>query len=245
MSSDRRPVRLASYSQPRLPSYVEAKDQILETLSATGQWDRRLQPKMSRLREMIESLDASLRVGAISVMHLEGPFIMNSLHQGLTAPVSVKSSPQQHPYASFISAQQQAINHENSFGDGPHNGPLHRRSRYSHCSHATSQTHNDMKDSSTTQCTLLKTSVFEVDKLVKCLDQFVQIFHQQVRFQESSRVEKMLTDRGIDLRGEPVEKFALEHLLEHEQIDSVLLGMKKGAYVDFAHDMLKIMAESE
>ncbi|KAF9996864.1 hypothetical protein BGZ80_005707 [Entomortierella chlamydospora] len=245
MLSDRHPVRLASYSRPQSPSYAEAKDQILETLSATEQWDGRLQPGMSRLREMIESLDASLRVGAISTMHLEGPSIMNLLRQELTVPDSVKSSPQQHPYTSLTSAQQQAISHENSFGDGPHNGPLHRRSRYSHYSHAISQIHNDMKGSSTAQCTLLKTSVFEVDKLVKCLDQYVQIFHQQVRFQESSRVEKMLTDRGIDLRGETVEKFALEHLLEHEQIDSMLLGMKRDAYVDFAHDMLKMMAESE
>ncbi|KAF9349602.1 hypothetical protein BGX26_012122 [Mortierella sp. AD094] len=246
ISSDHRPVRLASYPQPQSPTYAKAKDQILEIISAIGQRREYLQPKMLRLREMIESLDASLRVGTISIMHLEEPSIINLLHQELASPVRVKSSPQLHPHTSPSSGQQQSLDRENISGDGSQNSSPHRHGRYSHHSHAISQSRNDKNDAiTTTQYTSVKPSVVEVDQLVRCLDRFVQVFHQQVRFQESSRVEKMLTDKGIDLKGESIEKFAVEYLLEHDQVDSVLLGMKREAYVDFAHDMLKTMAETE
>ena len=77
------------------------------------------------------------------------------------------------------------------------------------------------------------------------LDRFVRVFHQQVRFQESSRVEKVLTEKGVDLEGDTIEQFAVEYLLEHPQVDSVLLGMKREPYVDFARKMLKTLAEAE
>ncbi|KAF9111452.1 hypothetical protein BGX27_004932 [Mortierella sp. AM989] len=233
ISSDHHPVRLASHPQPRSPTYTEAKDQILTILSVVGQTREYLQSKMQRLREIIESLDTSLRVSTISIMDLEGPCISNQLHQELARPVRTKSTFQLHSHATPSSTQQQAHNHGDTPGHGHQEGSSHQY-RYQ------SQSYNDKKTlNGAFQRTSVKPSIQEIDQLVKYIDQFIQAFYQQVRFQESSRVEKMLIDRGIDLEGKSIETFAVEYLLEHSQVDSVLLGMKREAYVDFAHNFLK------
>ncbi|KAF9205354.1 hypothetical protein BGZ49_004154 [Haplosporangium sp. Z 27] len=235
--SSNHPVRLASYPQPLSPTYAEAKKQLFDLLSAIGQQREYLQSKMIRLREIVESLDASLNSGNMSIMHLEGTSIAGLLHQELAKPVRINPSSQLHSHANAHS-EHQSLEQENTRGKGHHIGETAHSNRNRHRSHPA--TFSDKKFSSATpQNASIKPSVQEIDQLVKYLDQFARVFQQQVRFQESSRVEKMLTDKGIDLKGESIEKFAIEYLLEHTQVDSVLLGMKRDTYVDFAHDLLK------
>ncbi|KAG0355858.1 hypothetical protein BGZ54_000941 [Gamsiella multidivaricata] len=225
MSLSRQPVRLASYPPPQAPTYVEAKTQVLESLCVLSQRREYLQPKMQRLTEMIEDLDASLRTNKLSIIHMEGASIKNLLHQELARPVKVKGLQHQHlsiPSSNSHESQYQEQEPMPTDVEGPNHTPTQSHGRSSPVPYA-------------------KPSVQEIDRLITHLDHFVRAFHQQVRSQESDRVKKMLTDRGIDLKGSTVEQFAIEYLLEYAQVNSVLLGMKRQPYVDFAREMLKIM----
>ncbi|CAO3566358.1 unnamed protein product [Mortierella alpina] len=205
MSMEQGPMRLASYPAPQSPTYAEGKAQILESLSALGHQRDYLQPKMQRLKEMIEGLDASLKSDKLSIMQLEGASIRNQLHQELAAPLKVRGHKDPHPSS------------PNPASD----------TRSTPSSHAPSSA---------------RPSLHEMEELIKALDRFLRVFNQQVRFQESGRVQALMTERGIDLEGDSIERFAVEYLLEHAQVDSVLLGMKREPYVEFARDILRSLS---
>ncbi|ORZ24933.1 NADP-dependent oxidoreductase domain-containing protein [Lobosporangium transversale] len=234
MSPDHHPVRLASYPAPQSPTYLEAKAQVLEALSRLGQQREYLQHKMQRLRTMIEGLDASLQTNHLSIIHMEGASIQSQLHSELASPIKTFHTPSSSPRS-----QQAPENKKQAFTDGEGDKGRHSQNQ--------GQTNSDKKSnpSQLSQPISLKPSAEEVENLVQHLDHFVRVFHQQVRSQETQRVTKMLTDRGIDLKGESIEQFAVEYLLEHTQVDSVLLGMKREPYVDFARKVLCSLLDEE
>ncbi|KAF9193731.1 hypothetical protein BGZ51_002395 [Haplosporangium sp. Z 767] len=209
-------VRLASYPAPQSPTYSEGKEQILETLSNVGKQYEHLQPRMQRLKEMIEEMDGSLKKDMLSIMQIESASVRNRLHHELAKPIMSR--------ASMMRSKQHPHHTETKSGS-----PAAAAAAPSPLSTPTSA----------------KPNMEEMEQLIMSLDRFVQVFHQQVRFQEARRVEKILTEKGVDLEGDTIEQFAVEYLLEHPQVDSVLLGMKREPYVDFAHKMLKTLAEAE
>jgi len=204
------PVRLASYPQPESPSFDEAKAHILQMLVYMGKNRDYLQPKMQRLKNMVEELAESLKTDKLSTMQMEGSVVRNMLQSELAEPVKAK---------------------------GP---KVHDKKHASATSSATAaSTTSSPAATPASTPTATKPSVHEIDELVKSLDRFVLVFNQQVRAQESKRVEGILTERGIDLKGESIESFAVEYLLDHAEVDSVLLGMKREPYVDFARKTLE------
>ncbi|KAG0042996.1 hypothetical protein BGZ83_011944 [Gryganskiella cystojenkinii] len=209
------PVRLASYPEPHGPNFKEAKAHILEMLKAMGKNRDYLQPKMERLRDMIEGLEESLKSNKLSIMQMEGALVRNQLQQELAKPVK-STKPGQH-----------------------HHHEKHDKLQEEKKDASSSSTAAAATPSPQTTPAVLKPSVHEIDELVKSLDKFVHVFNQQVRAQESKRVEAMLTERGVHLKGDSIETFAIEYLLDHAEVDSVLLGMKREPYVDFAHKILK------
>ncbi|KAG0208365.1 hypothetical protein BGX28_000659 [Mortierella sp. GBA30] len=263
MSLELGPMRLASYPAPQSPTYTESKAQILELLSTLGNQRENLRPKMQRLKEMIEDLDTSLRSNTLSIIQMEGASVRNQLHQELAKPVKIKSLPL-HP----LHASSKSEPHSQS-----KNQETHRRdTKTRHEEHVSQQNTGNQKDhhhhhaSSTSladpllekstaataaaaaaaeHSTSARPSLHEMEELIKGLDRFLIVFNQQVRSQESGRVEAMLAERGIDLEGDSIEQFAVDYLLEHAQVDSVLLGMKREPYVDFARNMLKTLTEVE
>ncbi|KAF9572557.1 hypothetical protein EC968_009700 [Mortierella alpina] len=205
MSMEQGPMRLASYPAPQSPTYAEGKAQVLESLSALGNQREHLQPRMQRLKDIIEGLDASLKSNKLSIIQMEGASIRNQLHQELAAPIKVRGHKDPHP--------------------------------------SSSDTASDFKSTSSSHApSSARPSLHEMEELIKALDRFLRVFNQQVRFQESTRVQALLTERGIDLEGDSIEKFAVEYLLEHAQVDAVLLGMKREPYVDFARNILRSLS---
>ncbi|KAG0370001.1 hypothetical protein BGX24_002208 [Mortierella sp. AD032] len=226
MSSEYGPARLASYPEPKSPSYIEAKDEILSALKSLGRQREYWQPKMHRLQEMIDSLDGSLRTNTLSIIQMEGASVRNQLHQELAKPIPVPSNKHRpkHDASGTIIAGSGTLSAAAAAAPLP--------------SSSTSSTPTSGSGASTSS-TQGKVTEQEIDHLVKSLDHFIHAFHQQVRFQETTRIAKVMTERGVDLEGESIEQFAVEYLLEHDQIDAVLLGMKREPYVDFARGMLK------
>lgn len=233
MSPEYGPARLASYPPPLAPTYAEAKDEILGALVTLGKQREYLQPKMGRLKEMIEGLDVSLRTDKLSIIQMEGASVRNQLHQELAKPVPVSSktkgsgsgtiSGNASPSLSPAAAAAVEAFKTSPTSTKPPTSP----------STPTTPPH------STTHGTHGKVTEHELDHLIKSLDHFIHAFHQQVRFQETTRIRKIMTERGVNLKEEPIEQFAVEYLLEHDQVDAVLVGMKREPYVDFARGVLK------
>ncbi|KAF9910066.1 hypothetical protein EC991_007397 [Linnemannia zychae] len=246
MSPEYGPARLASYPEPRSPSYEESKNEILRALVALGHQREYLQPKMHRLQEMIEGLDASLRTNKLSIIQMEGASVRNQLHQELAKPVPVpinKPKPKHDAssttgsgtLSSTAAAAVDAFRSSSSSTKSVHAQPADKK-RTTPPSTSPAPVSGSTSSSSSSHG---KISEHEIDHLVKSLDHFIHAFHQQVRFQETTRIAKVMTERGVDLKGEPIEQFAVEYLLEHDQVDAVLLGMKREPYVDFARGLLK------
>ncbi|KAF9091720.1 hypothetical protein BGX29_010806 [Mortierella sp. GBA35] len=241
MSMEYGPARLASYPEPQNPTYAQAKDEILTALVSLGRQREYLQPKMHRLQEMIEGLDASLKTNKLSIIQMEGASVRNQLHQELAKPVPVKSKPKLN------------VSTTPPPGDATKTSSSTSSSSSSHSTTQPAGTAHQQEKKPPTSTTASgpgsgashqgggggKVSEQEIDHLAKSLDHFIHAFHQQVRFQETTRIAKVMTERGVDLKGEPIEQFAVEYLLEHDQVDTVLLGMKREPYVDFARNLLK------
>ncbi|KAF9302058.1 hypothetical protein BGZ74_005914 [Mortierella antarctica] len=228
MSPEFGAVRLASYPEPQSPTYEQARRGLLDTLSSLGHHREHLAAKMQRLTEMIEGLDATLKENKLSVIQLEGASIRNQLHQELSKPIKHKPGAHsntgatvQQPEGEVSERLSQPIVKETS-------------SPAPHVSHTTT--------TSSSSSTSHVASTHELEGVIKALDKYIHAFQQQVRFQETGRVSAMLAERGIDLEGASIEQFALEYLLEHEQVDAVLLGMKREPYVDFARKTLRTLA---
>lgn len=231
MSPEYGPARLASYPPPLAPTYAEAKDEILGALVALGKQREYLQPKMGRLKEMIEGLDGSLRTDKLSIIQMEGASVRNQLHQELAKPVPVSSKTKGSGTTSGTaspSLSPAAAAAVEAFKTSP-----------TSTKPPTSSSTSTTPPHSTTHGTHGKVTEHELDHLIKSLDHFVHAFHQQVRFQETTRIRKIMTERGVNLKEEPIEQFAVEYLLEHDQVDAVLVGMKREPYVDFARGVLK------
>ncbi|KAG9062553.1 hypothetical protein KI688_005468 [Linnemannia hyalina] len=231
MSPEYGPARLASYPPPLAPTYAEAKDEILGAFVALGKQREYLQSKMGRLKEMVEGLDGSLKTDKLSIIQMEGASVRNQLHQELAKPVPVPSKTKgsgttlgtaSSSLSPVAAAAVDAIR-TSPTSTKPHTPP------------STSTT----PPSSTTHGTHGKVTEHELDHLIKSLDHFIHAFHQQVRFQESTRIRNIMTERGVNLKEVPIEQFAVEYLLEHDQVDAVLVGMKREPYVDFARGVLK------
>ncbi|KAF9426254.1 hypothetical protein BGZ94_006757 [Podila epigama] len=228
MSPERGAVRLASYPAPQSPTYEEAYKRLRETLSNLGHQRENFALKMQRLQEMIDGLDASLRENKLSIIQLEGSAIRNQLHQELSRPMKTKPAPIPHSNSNNTTASGSGTSSDSTtplIESTPDSPPVKKNQTVSK-----STVVPNTQSIATTQ---------ELEGVIKALDKYIHAFHQQVRSQESKRVEKMLTGYGVDLGGGPIEKFALEYLLEHEQVDSVLLGMKREPYVDFARKTLQ------
>ncbi|KAI1295143.1 hypothetical protein EDD11_007970 [Mortierella claussenii] len=230
MSTGHHPVRLASYPSPMSPTYEEAKASVLDALTTFSQHREYLQLKMQRLRDMIKELDASLKIDNISIIHVEGASIRNRLHNELAMPIKIcrPHVAQEHSGHAEGAALDRRNQHSSEHS--------HRLQQYPPAP-AHPQPQSDKKQ------ILIKPSSQEIDDLLKHLDSFVDVFHQQVRSRETERVTEMLAERGIDLKGEPIEQFAVEHLLEHAQVDSILLGMKREHYVEFARNILRTLTD--
>ncbi|KAG0283252.1 hypothetical protein BGZ97_008616, partial [Linnemannia gamsii] len=262
MSPEYGPARLASYPEPLSPTYAQAKDEILGALAALSRQIEYLGPKMQRLTEMIKGLDESLRTDKLSIIQMEGASVRNTLHQELAKPVPIPHKSKVDGGSSEVaggrsgaSAGSSSLSPDAAAAiDAFKTAPTSTKPTVSTHPTATrpptsSQPSSSTPPPSTTSSsssshgsTHRKIGEHEIDHLVKSLDHFIHAFHQQVRFQETARIAKIMTERGIDLKGEPIEQFAVEYLLEHDQVDAVLLGMKREPYVDFARGLLKSLA---
>ncbi|KAF9934726.1 hypothetical protein FBU30_000584 [Linnemannia zychae] len=260
MSPEYGPTRLASYPAPKNPTYAEAKDEVMTALKTLGQQRDYLQPKMQRIQSMIEGLDASLNSNKLSIIQCESSSVRNQLHQELAKPVPAKPKLKQ----DTVNLDASAATHETvktttttttmtrPFFTSAQHSEVEKKSTHSSLS-TTSLTagaaQTPLTDSDSSHHhhhgSSKRVTEYEIDQLFKTLDHFVHAFHQQVRFQESTRVAKDMTERGIDLEGGSIEQFAIEYLLEHDQVDSVLLGMKREPYVDFARHILQDLAVPE
>ncbi|KAF9132768.1 hypothetical protein BGW39_011350 [Mortierella sp. 14UC] len=245
MSPEYGPARLASYPEPQSPSYAEAKDEILRALATLGHQREYLQPKMHKLQEMIEGLDASLRTNKLSIIQMEGASVRNQLHQELAKPVPAPINKHRPKHDASSSAGSGTLSATataavDAFQSSPitKSAPTHPTDKKppSSSSIPSAPTSGSSSSSSSAHG---KVNEQEIDHVVKSLDHFIHAFHQQVRFQETTRITKVMAERGVDLKGEPIEQFAVEYLLEHDQVDAVLLGMKREPYVDFARGLLK------
>ncbi|KAF9974006.1 hypothetical protein BGZ73_002703 [Actinomortierella ambigua] len=293
MSPETGACRLASYSAPHgALDYKKVLKEVDEMLREQGIKREVLQPKMDRLRAMLQQLNHMLHAGdsKLSIMELEGGQIQAALHQELARPVKFKQSKQPpHDEAEEGMALPSSQEEELSAADTPletavppadrakakakhktvpeqeherelHHPPTpaniasatpeHHHGHHHHPhAHQQRQPHSTPSFPSSTSAATAKSgrpSTEEMDNLLKGIDHFLEAFQQQVRFLESKRVEQMLTDRGVDLEGDTIEKFAIEYLLEHDQaVDSVLLGMKRERYVDFAREVLKEFLPAE
>lgn len=223
MSPDFGAVRLASYPEPQSPTYEQAHRRLLDTLTSLGHQREHLAPKMQRLTEMIEGLDATLKENKLSVIQLEGASIRNQLHQELSKPIKHKPGVHSHPSTTVQQPEGEVSERLSQ--------PIVKEPSPSPTTTSSSSSSSHMA------------STQELEGVIKALDKYINAFQQQVRFQETGRVSAMLAERGIDLEGESIEQFALEYLLEHEQIDAVLLGMKREPYVDFARKTLQTLAQ--
>ncbi|KAG0341553.1 hypothetical protein BG000_008732 [Podila horticola] len=223
MSPEFGAVRLASYPEPQSPTYEQAHRRLLDTLTSLGHQREHLAPKMQRLTEMIEGLDATLKENKLSVIQLEGASIRNQLHQELSKPIKHKPGVHSHPSTTVQQPEGEVSERLSQ--------PIVKESSPSPTTTSSSSSSSHMA------------STQELEGVIKALDKYINAFQQQVRFQETGRVSAMLAERGIDLEGESIEQFALEYLLEHEQIDAVLLGMKREPYVDFARKTLQTLAQ--
>ncbi|KAG0037402.1 hypothetical protein BGZ82_002597 [Podila clonocystis] len=228
MSPEFGAVRLASYPEPQSPTYEQAHRRLLDTLSSLGHQREHLAAKMQRMTEMIEGLDTTLKENKLSVIQLEGASIRNQLHQELSKPIKHKSGA--HPNTSTTVQQPEGEVSERLSQPIVKETP----SPASPASPTTTTASSSSSHVASTQ---------ELEGVIKALDKYIHAFQQQVRFQETGRVSAMLAERGIDLEGESIEQFALEYLLEHEQVDAVLLGMKREPYVDFARKTLQTLAQ--
>lgn len=251
MSPEYGPARLASYPEPLSPTYAQAKDEILEALVALGRHREYLGPKMHRLTEMIEGLDGSLRTNKLSIIQMEGASVRNTLHQELAKPVPISPKSKVAHGSSGASAGSPPLSPDaaaavKAFKTAPTSTKptfaAHQTVTKPLTSPSTSSSTPPPSASSSHSGTPGKVSEQEIDHLVKSLDHFIHAFYQQVRFQETTRIANIMTERGINLKGEPIEQFAVEYLLEHDQVDAVLIGMKREPYVDFARGLLKSLA---
>ncbi|KAF8937297.1 hypothetical protein BGZ47_009111 [Haplosporangium gracile] len=248
MSPEYGPARLASYPAPLNPTYAEAKDEILSALVVLGKQREYLQPKMGRLKEMIEGLDGTLRTDKLSIIQMEGASVRNQLHQELAKPVPVSPKPKagscsgvvSPPLSQAAAAAVDAFKTATSATILTKSATAHQTATKSPTSSSSSSTSSTpLPFTSTSHGTPGKVTEQEIDHLVKSLDHYIHAFHQQVRFQETTRISKIMTERGVNLKEEPIEQFAVEYLLEHDQVDAVLMGMKREPYVDFARGLLK------
>jgi len=226
MSPEYGAVRLASYPEPQSPTYEQAHRELLDTFSTLSHQRVHLAPNIQRLTEDIEELDSTLKANNLSAIHLEGASIRNQLHQELSKPIKHKhgastSATVPQPEGEVSERLSQPIVKETH----PSPPPSPTTPSPSHSSSSSQMASNQ-----------------ELEGVIKLMDKYIHAFQQQVRFQETGRVSAMLAERGIDLEGEPIEQFALEYLLEHEQVDAVLLGMKREPYVDFARKTLQKLA---
>ncbi|KFH62737.1 hypothetical protein MVEG_11264 [Podila verticillata NRRL 6337] len=223
MSPEYGAVRLASYPEPQSPTYEQAHRHLLDTLSTLSHHRAYLAPNMQRLTEDIEELDSTLKANNLSAIHLEGVSIRNQLHQELSKRIKHK------PGVSTSATVPQ-----------PEGEVSERLSQP-----IVKETHPSPPSTSTTPSPSSShmASDHELEGVIKLMDKYIHAFQQQVRFQETGRVSAMLAERGIDLEGESIEQFAIEYLLEHEQVDAVLLGMKREPYVDFARKTLQRLAQ--
>ncbi|KAF8929184.1 hypothetical protein BGZ52_002517 [Haplosporangium bisporale] len=223
MSPEYGAVRLASYPEPQSPTYEQAHRHLLDTLSTLSHHRAYLAPNMQRLTEDIEELDSTLKANNLSAIHLEGASIRNQLHQELSKRIKHK------PGVSTSATVPQ-----------PEGEVSERLSQP-----IVKETHPSPPSTSTTPSPSSShmASDHELEGVIKLMDKYIHAFQQQVRFQETGRVSAMLAERGIDLEGESIEQFAIEYLLEHEQVDAVLLGMKREPYVDFARKTLQRLAQ--
>ncbi|KAG0026355.1 hypothetical protein BGZ81_006428 [Podila clonocystis] len=226
MSPEIGAVRLASYPEPQSPTYEQAHRRLLDTLSSLGHQREYLAAKMQRMTEMIEGLDTTLKENELSVIQLEGASIRNQLHQELSKPI--KHKPGAHPHTSTTEQQPEGEVSERL------SQPIVKETPSPASPTTTTASSSSSSHVASTQ---------ELEGVIKALDKYINAFQQQVRFQETGRVSAMLAERGIDLEDESIEQFALEYLLEHEQVDAVLLGMKREPYVDFARKTLQTLAQ--
>ncbi|KAK5799244.1 NADP-dependent oxidoreductase domain-containing protein [Linnemannia elongata] len=250
MSPEFGPARLASYPPPLAPTYAEAMDEVLGALVALGKQREYLQPKMGRLREMIEGLDESLRTNKLSIIQMEGASVRNQLHQELAKPVPVPSKTKGSGIASSSTASPSLSPAAAAAVEAFKTSPTSTKPATAAAT-AAHQPSTKPPTSSSSTTTMPppsttthhgapgKVTEHELDHFIKSLDHFIHAFHQQVRFQETTRIRKIMTERGVNLKEEPIEQFAVEYLLEHDQVDAILLGMKREPYVDFARGVLK------
>ena len=230
MSPEYGPARLASYPPPLAPTYAEAKDEILGALVDLGRQREYLQPKMGRLKEMIEGLDGSLRTDKLSIIQMEGASVRNQLHQELAKPVPVPSKTKGAGTASGTAS--------------PSLSPTAAAAVDAFKTSPTSTKPPTSSSTSTTHGTPGKVTEQELDHLIKSLDHFIHAFHQQVRFQETTRIRNIMTERGVNLKEEPIEKFAVEYLFEHDQVDAVLVGDRKSTRLNSIHCLFSRLPES-
>ncbi|KAF9577846.1 hypothetical protein BGW38_006681 [Lunasporangiospora selenospora] len=221
MSPTNGTVRLASYPEPKSPTYEGAKSDLLAKLSAVADQREHLQPKMQRVQEMLHGLDHSLKTNTLSAIHLDSLSVRTQIHQELAKPVKARPANAHRP-------QKDSETRADTSSTLPKQTQETKETPTSHSEKSSAP---------------LRPSVHSIEDLLRSVDIFAHAFHQQVRSQETKRVEKMLTERGVDLEGESVERFAIEYLLEHAQVDSVLLGMKREPYVDFSRKILKDLAK--
>ncbi|KAG0057881.1 hypothetical protein BGZ89_001773, partial [Linnemannia elongata] len=207
MSPEFGPARLASYPPPLAPTYAEAMDEILGALVALGKQREYLQPKMGRLREMIEGLDESLRTNKLSIIQMEGASVRNQLHQELAKPVPVPSKTKGSGIASSSTASPSlspaAAAAVEAFKTSPTSTkPATAAATAAHQpstkppTSSLSTTTTPPPSTTTHHGAPGKVTEQELDHFIKSLDHFIHAFHQQVRFQETTRIRNIMTERG-------------------------------------------------
>ncbi|KAF9145222.1 hypothetical protein BG015_011958, partial [Linnemannia schmuckeri] len=217
MSPEYGPARLASYPAPLNPTYAEAKDEILSALVALGKQREYLQPKMGRLKEMIEGLDESLRTDKLSIIQMEGASVRNQLHQELAKPVPVSPKPKtgsssgtaSPPLSQAAAAAVDAFKTATSTTISTKPAAAAHQTATKPPTSSSSTLSTPSSSTSTSHGTPGKVTEQEIDHLVKSLDHYIHAFHQQVRFQETTRISKIMTERGVNLKEEPIEQFAV------------------------------------
>ncbi|KAG0330273.1 hypothetical protein BG004_002138 [Podila humilis] len=248
MSPDFGAVRLATYPEPQSPTYDDAYKRLLDTLSTLGRHREQLAGNIQRVTEMIDGLDETLKQNNLSVIQLEGASIRNQLHQELSRPIKHKPAGVTHKSnagsgSSTDHHEQQQQQHYQEPQEEVSESLSHPLPEQIEPITKTKTSSSSQQQSSTSSASPLSSSQVattqELEGVIKDMDKYLQAFQQQVRFQETGRVSAMLAERGINLEGDTIEEFAVEYLLEHEQVDSVLLGMKREPYVDFARKIVR------
>ncbi|KAG0224193.1 hypothetical protein BGW42_005290, partial [Actinomortierella wolfii] len=261
--------RLASYPPVPGFDYKKVLHEVDDMLREYGVKREILQPKTDRLRAMLHQLDQMLyqKDSRLSILELESGHIQAALYQELAKPVKPKQSkPQAEEEKPSLYLEDDALPSSSSVGGHAEKAkpktkevPEQERERQLHNPptptniasakpdqrHHQHQHHQQQHPTSSASSKIPvtkagRTSTEDMDALLGGVHRFLEAFEQQVRILESKRVERMLTDRGVELEGDTIEKFAIEYLLEHDQaVDSVLLGMKRERYVDCAREVLQ------